>query len=806
MIAQKVGRWILATVAALIVVWSFFDVGRRAWQRHVEASQRPIELTVLHWGDPAEDQIVATLCAKFMETHPKVRIVHINAGSNFDSKLKTMMAAGTPPDVFYLPPRLLPEMASLGLIRPLDEQIAHERQSAAGRAYFADVYPVLMHAFQYDPKTERTGEGAQYGLPKDSTTAVMYVNLDLFAKAGVKVPYDGWTWDEYEDACRKITALSGTEAVGRRRIFGGNFEIWPETFRHLLWTFGGEYFGPGGFRDVALDSPGAQDAMSTIARWRLKDRIVYNAAGIARDGGEEFIAGNIGVNGPVGVWKVPRFKGITDFRWDVVPTPHRAGVPEVSALYTTAWVIAADTKHPNVSFDLVKFLCGPDGAKMQSELGLAIPPLKSIANSPAFLDKPNIPKHHADVFLRAMGQVRLAQSPREQEWEELIRVRSADAIQLSRRDDPTQPLKTAAEVAAQVKQEWLAELDSPLRREKWGPFPWTPVVLTAGVVIAAVCFATFLKARREKLGAIDRRIERAGFGFISPWLIGFLGLTAGPMVVSLLLSLAQWTGENPMGDAKWVGLANYKQLFGVDTTFLQSLKVTVYFVLLAVPLTQLLALGVALLMNLSVRGITVFRTAYFVPSVVSGVALSVLWLQVFNNDYGLMNAVLKPLAAAVGRLPPDWFGTDAHRWAVPAFVIMGLWGVGGGMIIYLAGLKGVPASLYEAARIDGAGPVRRFWNVTLPQLSPLLFYNFVMGIIGSFQVFTQALIINQDNIGGPGNAWLFYVLNLYRQAFIFHNMGYASAMAWVLFVICLAVTVLVFRGSRSLVFYEGLKQ
>jgi multiple sugar transport system permease protein len=182
--------------------------------------------------------------------------------------------------------------------------------------------------------------------------------------------------------------------------------------------------------------------------------------------------------------------------------------------------------------------------------------------------------------------------------------------------------------------------------------------------------------------------------------------------------------------------------------------------------------------------------------------LSVLWIQLLNNDYGLVNKVLAPLLRPFGATAPDWFGRDVRRWGIPAYVMISLWGVGSGMIIYLAGLKSVPVSLYEAATIDGAGPIRKFWNVTLPMLSPLLFYNLVMGIIGSFQVFTQAYMISGP---GPDNSTLFYVLNLYRQAFEFHNMGYASAMAWMLFVIVLALTILVFRGSKGLVYYEGLK-
>jgi multiple sugar transport system permease protein len=267
----------------------------------------------------------------------------------------------------------------------------------------------------------------------------------------------------------------------------------------------------------------------------------------------------------------------------------------------------------------------------------------------------------------------------------------------------------------------------------------------------------------------------------------------------------------PMTNASFIGSANFRQLFAYDATFLQSLKVTAYYVILAVPVLQIAALLMALAMNLQLRGITIFRTICFVPSVISGVAIAVIWLHLFNDSYGPVNQLLRPILAPLHLRPPNWFGVDvsvnppindAARWAVPGLVIMGLWGVGGGMIIYLAGLKGIPTSLYEAATIDGAGAMRRFWNVTLPMLSPLIFYNLVMGIIGSFQIFTQAYVMTGP---GPDNATLFYVLNLYRQAFVFHNMGYASAMAWVLFVIVLVLTIVIFRASRNLVYYEGLK-
>lgn len=787
----KMIRGLLLCVTLGIVAWSFGTVGARFVGQWIGKDHRKVELTILHWGDPAENSIVQALTERYMADHPDVRVLRIQS-ADFRPKLKTMMAAGTPPDLFYLPTDLLPELATLKLIRPVDDFVA-ERQTATGGQYLKDYFPLLLDAFRYNTARAQVGSGPLYGLPKDFTTAVFYVDLDLFERAGVPVPYDGWTWDEFEADTRKITALNNLPEFRGRQIYGSALQLWPDTIRNILWSYGGEFFGKD-FRDVTLDQPPAQEALEMIVRTRFKDHTMFNSTGIAKDGGQEFINGNIGCTGPVGRWLVPTYSDIRSFRWDVVPVPCKTKQNQSSQIFTTAWTMSSRTAHPHECFKLMEFLCGPDGAAMQSRLGLAIPPLRSIANSKDFLEPPGLPRHHSQIFLDAIGYARLGQIPREAEWTQIVTDKITRSIQLG----SATPLENARE----IKAAWLAELDSPLRQREWGPMHWGTILTLAAAALATAVMAIWWRERRDRLGPLDRAHERAGWAFIAPWLIGFLSLALGPMLFSLLLSFTKWSAMTPIAAARSVGGANYFQLFTSDSTFYTSLKVTLYFVVLAVPVGQVASLAVALLMNSKVRGITFFRTIYFVPSVVSGVALAVLWLQIFNNDYGLLNRALRPLLKVVGALPPDWFGRDAKIWAIPAFVIMGLWGVGGGMIIYLAGLKGIPASLYEAATIDGAGPTRKFWNVTLPMLSPLIFYNMVMGIIGSFQVFTQAYVMTG---AGPDNATLFYVLNLYRQAFEFHNMGYASAMAWVLFLIVLGLTVLIFRGSRSLIYYEGLK-
>ena len=801
----KFFRWLGVAAVAVVVLWAFFDVGRRVVLHHRDRIERPIELTVMHWGDPAEDKIVAGLVDRFEAEHPDVRIVRINPGAaDYANKLKTMMAADMPPDVFYLRPVLLPELIENKQIAPLDSFVEHEPA-----AWKADFWPILLNAFHYDAATGLTGRGPLYALPKDFTTTVFYVNTDLCDAAGVDwrdVQRNGWDWTRFQAEAKKITALDGTPAYAGRRIYGTLLQLWPDTLRDMLYTFGGDFFehkadGTPDFGRLALGEPPARTTLDLIRRMRLVDKTAFNSTGLAKDGGQEFKNGNIGCIGPLGHWLVPQYAGLTNFKWDTVPVPR--GTQKAGTIFYTGWSMSTHTKHADRAYELIRFLCGREGQVQQARAGLAIPALRSVAHSDDFLKPPGIPLHDERLFLDAVDTAKLPQLPPQPEFATIVEDDVNLAIAAGR--------LTTRQAAAVTQTDWTKELNAPLRRRPWPTMPWGTIVATVAATTAAVVIGLWLRARRETLGAIDRANERSGLLFVAPWVVGFLVFTAGPMVVSLVLAFSQWSGMVPLGQARFVGTTNFRQLFTYDPLFVQSIKVTAYYVILGVPVSQLAALAIAMLMNQKVRGISVFRTIYFIPSVVSGAALAVLWLQLFNDQYGLINALLRPVAHLLHTNPPNWFGydqtvdppvNDAARWAVPGFVLMGLWGVGSGMLIYLAGLKGISPGLYEAARIDGAGPLRRAWNVTIPMLSPLIFYNLVMGIIGSFQVFTQAYIMTGDT---AEHATLFYVLNLYRQAFEFHNMGYASAMAWVLFLLVLVLTLGVFKGSRRLVYYEGLR-
>ncbi len=286
-----------------------------------------------------------------------------------------------------------------------------------------------------------------------------------------------------------------------------------------------------------------------------------------------------------------------------------------------------------------------------------------------------------------------------------------------------------------------------------------------------------------------RREGLYGYLFIGLWVLGLLLFGLGPILASGLLSFTHYDITSP---PRFNGLTNYSYMLH-SSLFWQSVKVTVIYTFVSVPLGILAGIILAIMLNANVKGLRILRTAYYLPSVVSGVAVAALWGWIYNPDYGPLNQLLQ----SVGIQGPQWL--ESTRWVLPALIIMSLWSVGGSMVIYLAALQQVPSSLYEAARVDGASLLRQHRSITFPMISPVIFFMLVNGIIGSFQVFTQAYIMTN---GGPANASYFFVLYLYNNAFNYFKMGYASALAWALFLFIFVVTALLFWSARFWVYYE----
>ena len=298
----------------------------------------------------------------------------------------------------------------------------------------------------------------------------------------------------------------------------------------------------------------------------------------------------------------------------------------------------------------------------------------------------------------------------------------------------------------------------------------------------------------QKMTRMERKENIWGYLFILPWIIGFLWFFLGPFISAIYLSFTRYTlVKAPI----WVGFKNYIKLFTDDALFPKALVVTFKYAAMSVPLSLISSLMIAVLLNQKIKAMPIFRTIYYLPAILPALSVWLLWAWLFDPTFGLFNSML----GAVGIKGPNWLGSTS--WVLPSIVLMGLWGIGRSTIIYLAALQGVPQELYDAVEVDGASVWRRFWSITLPMISPAIFFNLIMGVIGTFQVFGAAYTMTG---GGPNNASLFYQLYLYRKAFEDFRMGYASSLAWIIFFIILFFTLLILKGSPMWVYYEGMKK
>lgn len=312
----------------------------------------------------------------------------------------------------------------------------------------------------------------------------------------------------------------------------------------------------------------------------------------------------------------------------------------------------------------------------------------------------------------------------------------------------------------------------------------TPVIL----VLIAIGLYYFLR----RIGWKHR--QAMGFSLISPWVIGFLVFTAFPLVYSLFLS---FTDYNLFNKPKWVGISNYKWLFKKDIEFWPSVKLTLSYAAITLPIGVIGSLLVAMLLNKKIKGVGFFRTIYYLPAVLPEVAVALLWRWFFNSESGLLNYMLQPILKLFNLGKPNWFG-DA-RFVLPAFAIMSIWGIfGTNTVVFLAALQGVPRSLYEVADLDGASAFKKFWSITVPQISPIILLQIIMGMIGALQVFTVAMFVRPTSAAGK-----FLNQLVYERGFTQLHMGEASAIAWVLFIIILALTLLVFKTTPAWVYYES---
>ena len=524
-----------------------------------------------------------------------------------------------------------------------------------------------------------------------------------------------------------------------------------------------------------------------------------------------------------------------NMEFGVAPPPAPEGRQPITWGGGYSFVIPRGATHAEKTFELIEYIVSEEGFRLIETVNARYSAARGRGYVPIMSAQPAINEAVLDEFLSR--DENLSTSIREAmpvfvDLMEVARYRPVTPVGQALWDEHVRALESAgrnreepeavlSSAAARVQRRLDRLLAEEAGTGQRGQVPWVALSLALSAGAAAVGAAlVWLAHRRNPLPA--RRDEAvAAAGFLSPWLLGFCVLTAGPMAASFVFSFCRYDVLHP---ATWAGLANYQRLVG-DPLFWQSLANTAY-MLLAVPLGLLIGLAIALLLNAEVRGVKVYRTLFYLPAIMPLVAASMLWIWVLNPRNGLVNSMIRLLG--IDQVPPalagwingllglegewalEWGAFDPLWLASPswglgakaAILLMLLWSSGSGMIIWLAGLKGIPHHLYEAAEIDGAGPVRRFFSVTLPMLTPYIFFNLVIGIIGIMQIFTPAFVMTPN--AQPGDSTLFYAFHLFNAAFRYFEMGYASALAWVLLLMILGLTLVQLWSSKRWVHYEAV--
>jgi multiple sugar transport system permease protein len=495
-----------------------------------------------------------------------------------------------------------------------------------------------------------------------------------------------------------------------------------------------------------------------------------------------------------------------DMNFAVAPAPMpEAGQQPISWLGGWAWVIPRGAKHPREAWRLIRKLSSVETnmrmaviqARTESAQGrMFIPGLNANKQvTEALFDKylrknPRADRKFVDamqvyVDLLPYSRYRPVTPVGQLLWNQHV---SATEEAIFAPIGDLDACKTALDKGAAVVQR---DLDRIFRPETGMVVEWSHMVMLYFALLFLGAVAVIIWFYTRFPGGVQARKEAwAGWMFASPWMIGFICFTGGPIFCSLVMSFCTYDAMKP---SHFVGVRNYHEMFTSQPLFWKALWNTVYMVI-GVPLGMAFGLGVAMLLDAKVKGLSFYRTLFYMPSIVPGVASALLWLLIFNPNNGILNWAME----AVGLPRLNWLSDIS--WSKPSLILQGLWGAGSGMIVWLAGLKEIPLDLYEAASIDGAGVFQRFRYVTLPMLTPYIFFNMVMGLIGTFQIFDAAYLMTS---GGPVNSTLFYAYGLFNEAFRFMHMGYASALAWILFAVIFALTLFQLRMAKRWVHYQG---
>ncbi len=782
-------------------------------------------VTIYYWGGEW-DTLALEVIQDFESRHdgndgkPAIRVIMGQTATlnhvDDPQRLLTAIAGGDPPDVVWFNRYAVGGMASRGAfvsLQPFLDRDLKERPDD----------PLTLRPEYFFPScwADVTYESEVYAIPADTDNRAMYYNKDIFDKHADKliaigcVDPDGPTrpgpprdWDQLK-RCAEVLTERDDHGKLQRVGFIPNFgNSWLYLYS---WLNGGRFLSEDG-RTCTL---GARENVEALVYMTE----VYDLMGGAEEvsafqtslqGGDldPFLSGKIAmrIDGDGFLNTIANQR--RDLRFGVVLTPAPKGKKSLGWSAGWSWIIPRGARHPEEGWEFIKQLASrrayeirADAQRQAARAGgnIFIPwfstrkDITEWALDHYLYSDPTIDTKFKDAMRVFFGGMAFSEHLPITPVGELLwtaQVRALDGGIYKRYD--TANIERNAQIALDTNAAIVQkELDRIYHPKPYPTLSWTPVLWSYAALVLLAGAAMYVHfARKSHAHGFFRRESYAGYFFATPWFLGFIIFGGGPFFFSMLMSLCQY---DILSAPKFVGIENYKAMFTDDPLFYKSLANTV-FMALGIPLGMAVSLGIAVLLNYEIKGMAVYRTFFYLPAIMPAVAASILWVWIFNPHEGILNALL----GKVGIAGPAWL--QNQHWSKPALILMGLWGAGGGMIVWLAGLKGIPQHLYEAAEIDGAGRMRKFVNVTLPMLSPYILFNLVMGLIGTFQIFTQAYIMTQ---GGPVDSTLFYAYLLFNNAFRYMKMGYASALAWVLFAIVLVLTLIQLRLSKTWVHYES---
>lgn len=769
-----------------------------------------VNLRFVVWDGDEASKVLREELKRFEKAHPNIKVkFEQGVYAQYFDKLLVQYAAGRTPDVAMMNPERFQSYARRGALIPLNDLFKYTPGFDL-KTYYKSI--VDAHSL---------GD-TLYVLPRDiAPMAVIYYNKKMFREAGLSEPTGDWTWDfeprpelREKDFTWVVQQLNKKDDRGKSTQWG-YVSGWPGLFKDWVYLSLGarladDYKEP---TKVFYDDPRIIKAHQWYSDLTNKQGLLPSSFDQAGTNARQMFTQQRVAMFHSGIWETPQLRTEIKpvdkggFEWDIVLAPAYKDGTRAYPTGGSGYCVFKNTKHPKEAWILAQWMAGEPGMTAMAKAGIAQPAIKSLALKEPWIPGPNTPADQQvprNRIITDQAEPYVVFAPSGLLWPEIQRIAEQPFGLVETGDEKASTALPRGNKTAQDR------LDTLRKEQNLPTYPWGPALVIGAGIIAAIATWIYLPERKIRRTLKERRENRAGYLFILPWIIGLLAITGGPMIFSLLLSFSDW---DIIRDAKWRGLGNYAEAMTIDPTFWKSLSVTLIYTLVSVPLGICMSLGLALLLNTKVKGIPIWRTCYYIPAMASPIAASLIWVKLFQPEGGLINALifgtngrggLPGLSTLFGSLAGsngniNWLQNE--KTALFSLILMSVFGAGGGMVILIAALQSVPQFYYEAATLDGAGPWRKFRNVTIPLISPTLFFVMITGFIGSFQVFTQAWQMTQ---GGPNNATMFFMLHTYNNAFVTLRMGYASALAWVLFVVILVFTVLQLQGNKF-VHYEGTK-